>query len=88
MSPRKIVTFTTFPRLEPPARRTRSRFVKTCSAWASKLPTPTSCPFPSIAAWPEIEKLADAIALRETEGRVRVWVDRDLLYLHGHFPKW
>ncbi len=27
------------------------------------------------------EKLTDAIALREAEGLVRIWVDRDLLYL-------
>ena len=30
------------------------------------------------------EKLADAIALREAEGLVRIRVDRDLLYLHKH----
>ena len=67
------MTLITFARLEPPARRTRSRFAKTCSAWASKLPTPTICPFPSIAAWPRYEQqLADAIALREAEGLVRI----------------
>jgi hypothetical protein len=56
MSVRKMVTFTTSRRLEPPASSTRSRFVNACTAWASKSPTPTSRPCSSIAACPETKR--------------------------------
>src|SRR6266545_3378687 len=53
MSVRKIVTLTIRSSPEPPASRTRWRLRNTCSAWASKSPTPTTSPSSPIAAWPE-----------------------------------
>ena len=50
MSVRKMLTLTTRSRLDPPASSTLCRFRNTCSAWASKSPTPTSPPGSSIAA--------------------------------------
>jgi hypothetical protein len=50
MSVRKIVTLTTFARLDPPASSTACRLRKTCSAWASKSPSPTMRPSGAIAA--------------------------------------
>ena len=80
MSVRKIVTLTTFSRLEPPACSTRSRLAKTCSAWRSKSPAPTTLALRADRGLAgDVEHVADAVAEREPEGLVRVGVGRDAL---------
>ena len=86
MSVTKIVTFTTFGRLEPPARRTRSRLTRACSACLSKSADTDDLAVSADSRLPrDEEKLSDPSSLGEIERFVGVGRDRDLLNLHLAF---